>query len=235
MMKALFLIFVALIQGASTVRHEPALTLKDCQIQGLQGNAKCGTLEVFENRATRKGRKISLNIIVLPATSDKREPDPFVYFAGGPGSAATEDARGIALAFPQIREHRDLLFVDQRGTGHSHPLDCEFYNSADLQSYLGYFFPLDEVRKCRTQLESNADLKLYTTTIAMDDMDEVRAALGYDKLNLLGGSYGTRAVLTYLKRHPQHVRSAILPGISPLNQLMPRDFPQDTERALHRA
>jgi pimeloyl-ACP methyl ester carboxylesterase len=234
MVKILVLALMLTLHAASTVRYQssPSLTLKDCQLQGLQGNAKCGTLEVFENRATKKGRKISLNIILLPATGDKREPDPLVYFAGGPGSAATEDAQGIALAFPQIREHRDLLFVDQRGTGKSHPLDCQMYNPSDLQSYLGYFLPLDDVRKCRTQLEPNADLKLYTTTIAMDDMDEVRAALGYDKINLFGGSYGTRAALTYLKRHPQHVRTAILHGVSPSNQYLPGDFPQSNERAL---
>jgi len=234
MIKILVLALMLTLHAASTVRYQssPSLTLKDCQLQGLQGNAKCGTLEVFENRATKKGRKISLNIILLPATGEKREPDPLVYFAGGPGSAATEDAQGIALAFPQIREHRDLLFVDQRGTGKSHPLDCQMYNPSDLQSYLGYFLPLDDVRKCRTQLEPNADLKLYTTTIAMDDMDEVRAALGYDKINLFGGSYGTRAALTYLKRHPQHVRTAILHGVSPSNQYLPGDFPQSNERAL---
>ena len=234
MLKIIPVVLILILHAASTVRYQssPSLTLKDCQLQGLQGNAKCGTLEVFENRATKKGRKISLNIILLPATGEKREPDPLVYFAGGPGSAATEDAQGIALAFPQIREHRDLLFVDQRGTGKSHPLDCQMYNPSDLQSYLGYFLPLDDVRKCRTQLEPNADLKLYTTTIAMDDMDEVRAALGYDKINLFGGSYGTRAALTYLKRHPQHVRTAILHGVSPSNQYLPGDFPQSNERAL---
>ena len=234
MLKTFFLVVILLVHAASMVRQapSPSLTLKDCELQGLKGKAKCGTLEVYENRATKKGRKISLNIILLPATGEKREPDPFVYFSGGPGSAATDDGRGLALAFPQIREHRDMLFVDQRGTGHSHPLDCAFYNPADLQSYLGYFFPLEEVRKCRAQLEPNADLKLYTTTIAMDDMDEVRAALGYDKLNLFGGSYGTRAALTYLKRHPKHVRSVILQGVSPTNQYMPWDFPQGNERAL---
>jgi pimeloyl-ACP methyl ester carboxylesterase len=221
------------LQAASTVKQNPSkLILKDCKIPGVEGAAKCGTLEVYENRATKSGRMISLNIVVLPATGAKHEPDPVVYFAGGPGGSATEDAPGLVRAFAKLREHRDLLFVDQRGTGKSHPLDCTFYNPADLQSYLGYFFPLDEVRQCRTKLEAESDLKLYTTTIAMDDMDEVRAALGYEKLNLFGGSYGTRAALTYLKRHPQHVRTATLQGISPTNQYMPSDFPQQTERAL---
>ena len=170
-------------QAASTIRHEP-LTLKDCDVQGIQGKAKCGAFEVYEDRVAQKGRKINLNIVVLPATSAQREPDPLFYFAGGPGSSATEDSPGIAQIFAKIREHRDLVFVDQRGTGGSNPLNCDFYNANDLQSYLGYFFPLEDIRKCRTQLEPKADLKLYTTTIAMDDIDDARAALGYDRINL---------------------------------------------------
>src|SRR5215217_5270820 len=220
------------LQSASTVKQTRKLVLNDCQIQNVQGAAKCGTFEVYENRAVKTGRMISINVIVLPATGDKREPDPVAYFAGGPGASASGDAPGIAQAFVKLREHRDLLFIDQRGTGKSHPLDCEFYNPADLQSYLGYFFPLEQIRKCRTELEPKADLKLYTTAIAMDDIDEVRAALGYEKLNLFGGSYGTRAALTYLKRYPQHVRTATLQGVSPANHYMPVDFPQQTERAL---
>jgi pimeloyl-ACP methyl ester carboxylesterase len=224
---------VLFFQTASAVRQNGSkrVALSDCEVKNV-GKVKCGTLEVFENRATKKGRMISLNIVVYPATGDKREPDPLVYFAGGPGSAATEDAPFIAQAFAKIREHRDLLFVDQRGTGHSHPLNCEFYNKSDVQSYLGYFFPLEDVRKCRAELESNADLKLYTTTIAMDDMDEVRTALGYEKLNLFGASYGTRAALTYLKRYQHRVRSAILQGVAPPDQYMPGDFPVVMERAL---
>jgi len=221
------------LQSASAVRQNGSkVVLNDCQVRGAQIKAKCGMYEVYENRATKQGRKISLKIVLIPATGDKREPEPLVYFAGGPGGSATEGAAGIAQAFPQVLAHRDLLFVDQRGTGGSHPLECKFYDPADLQTYLGYFFPLDDVRKCRAELETNSDLKLYTTTIAADDMDEVRAALGYERLNLFGGSYGTRAALTYLKRHPQHVRTAMLQGISPTDHFMPSDFPQQTERAL---
>lgn len=226
------LVLILTLHTASAIRQNPAkVVLHDCELSGV-GPAKCGTLDVYENRATKSGRMISLNIIVLPATGDKREPDPVVYFSGGPGGSATEDAAGFARAFAKLREHHDMLFVDQRGTGKSHPLNCTLYDPADLQSYLGHYFPLDAVRKCRTELEANSDLKLYTTTIAMDDMDDVRAALGYDKLNLFGGSYGTRAAMTYLKRHPQHVRVVTLQGISPTNHYMPSDFPQSTERAL---
>src|SRR5688572_26244156 len=233
----LILAVVAMLQTSSAKhpnepQNPPAVELKPCEPRNIPGPAKCGTVEVFENRATRKGRKIGLNILVLPATGDKREPDPFFYFAGGPGSGATEDAPGIAPRFAKIREHRDLVFVDQRGTGKSHTLDCTLYDPKNPQSYFEHFFPLEDVRKCRAELESKADLTLYTTTIAMDDIDDVRAALGYDKINLMGGSYGTRAAMVYLRQHPKHVRTVMLQGVSPTNMYLPSDYPQQTERAL---
>ena len=229
------LAFFVTLQAASTTLITTARTtieLKPCKAEGIEGEAKCGMLEVFENRATQEGRKIKLNILVLPATGPQREPDALFYLAGGPGSAATEDARGLAQVLANVRQRRDLVFVDQRGTGQSNPLNCELFNSADPQSYFGAFLPVDDVRKCREQLEPKADLTLYTTNIAMDDLDDVRAALGYEQINLYGGSYGTRAALVYLRRHPKHVRTAILHGVAPTNQFMPRSFPQDAERAL---
>ena len=218
----------------SSVAHQNGgtITLTPCEPRGIPGPAKCGTFQVFENRATRKGRKININVIVLPATGDKREPDPVFYFAGGPGSGASEDAPGITQLFAKVREHRDLVFVDQRGTGQSSRLDCTFYDAKNPQSYLEYFFPLEDVRKCRAELETKADLTLYTTTIAMDDIDEVRAALGYDKINLFGGSYGTRAAMVYLRQHPKSVRTVMLQGVSPTNMYLPSDYPVQTERAL---
>src|SRR5207253_1172370 len=115
--------------------------------------------------------------------------DAVFYIPGGPGSSSTEDAPYVAADLAKVREHRDLVFVDQRGTGGSNALNCEFFDPADPQSYLGHWNPPDKVRVCRQQLESKADLRLYVTTIAMDDLDEVRAALGYEKIDLLAGSY----------------------------------------------
>lgn len=209
-----------------------AIELKPCKVEGVDGTVVCGSYEVFENRASKTGRKINLKIVVFKATGEHPQPDPFIYIPGGPGSSATEDAPYLAKGLARIREQRDLLFVDQRGTGGSNPLDCVFFNDEDPQSFLGYFFPLEAVRKCRQELEPKADLKLYTTTIAADDLDEVREALGIKRLNLYGASYGTRAALVYLRQHGDHVRTATLFGVSPTNQFMPRIFPQDTERAL---
>ena len=226
---------IAVVQQSNAPAQKqpvPRLTLTDCELPNVEGKVRCGEYEVFENRAAQKGRKIKLKIVVFPATGPDRANDPFVYIPGGPGASATEDAPYMAPAYAKIRERRDLLFVDQRGTGGSHPLNCKFFNPADPQSYFGYFYPLDDVKKCRTELESKADLTLYTTPIAMDDLEEVREALGYQQLNLFGGSYGTRASLVFLKRHPKSVRTLTLQGIAPTNMYMPLAFPHANERAL---
>lgn len=225
-------------KGARSTSVAPStrVSLEPCEVpgasEGAKEKARCGSYEVFENRATKKGRKVALKIVVFPATGQDRAADPLFYISGGPGSSATEDAPYVAQGYAKIRERRDLVFVDQRGTGGSNPLDCDLFDPQDLQSYLGDYFPLGDVRRCRERLETKADLRLYTTRIAMDDLDEVRAALGYGRINIVGASYGTRAAQVYLKHHGEHVRAVILHGVSPTGQLMPRDFPQHTERAL---
>jgi pimeloyl-ACP methyl ester carboxylesterase len=228
---ALFLLSAAAAIAAAP--NSRPLTLAPCAVPGLPEKARCGGLEVYENRASRTGRKIRLNILVLPATGSASASDPFVFLEGGPSAAATEDASGLAREFATLRDRRDILLVDQRGTGGSHPLNCVLFEPVDdLQSYLGEFFPLAAVRRCRPQLEASSDLTQYTTPIAADDLDDVRKALGYEKLNLFAVSYGTRAALEYLRRHGRHVRTATLLGVSPTNQDMPLHFPRDTERAL---
>lgn len=224
-------------QTGSAGKGTLSISMQPCEVpgagQGVKDKVLCGTHEVFEDRRGRQGRRIAIKIVIFPATGPSKQGDPLFYIPGGPGSSATEDAPYIARKFAKIREGRDLVFVDQRGTGGSNALNCDFFNPADPRSYLLFYFPLDDVKKCREQLEPRADLKLYTTAIAMDDLDEVRAGLGYDKINIFGGSYGTRAALVFLKAHPRHVRAVVLHGVAPTDQTMPRDFPQDTERALN--
>lgn len=220
--------------GAQTAAPaaRPTLALTDCEVPGVKGRARCGTYEVFENRATRQGRKIKLRVAVLPATGAQRAPDPYFYIAGGPGSSAIEDAPGWAEDFAKIRERRDLVFLDQRGTGGSNPLNCTLFDPQELQSFLENFLPLEATRRCRAELEPKADLTLYTTPLAADDMDEVRAALGYERINLFGASYGTRAALVYLRRHPQSVRTVTLHGVLPTDELITLAYAEDAQRAL---
>ncbi len=226
---------LVLVAGLAIPRAEAqeTLTLEPCELQGVLGETSCGTLQVYEDREAMSGRKIGINIVVLHATGQSPAPDPFVFIPGGPGESATELAGYIAQAHAGIRQGRDILLVDQRGTGGSHPLNCEFYGSPDdPQSYLGRFFPIEDVETCRSQLESSANLGLYTTPLAMDDLDDVRQALGYEQLNLFGGSYGTRAVQVYLRRHGAHTRTAILHGVTTTGAFIPRDLAPDAQRAL---
>src|SRR5712692_7716617 len=171
-----------------------SISLRPCEVSGTKEAVKekvqCGTVDVFEDRNRKTGRKIALKIVVFPATGQDKAADPLFYIPGGPGSSATEDAPFVARELAKIREQRDLVFVDQRGTRGSNPLNCDFFKPSDLRSYLGDYFPLEDVRRCREQLEPKANLKLYTTAIAMDDLDDVRAALGYNQINIVGGSYG---------------------------------------------
>ncbi len=191
----------------------------------------CGTYEVWEDREAGSGRRIGLNVMVLPALSAAPEPDPVFWLHGGPGGAATESAAGVAQALAESRKTRDLVFVDQRGTGESHPLDCPIPGEDEpLQEHFEEFLPLDEVRACLEM--QDADVRLYTTPIAMDDLNEVRQALGYDQINLLGGSYGTRAGLIYLRRHPETVRAAVLKGVAPTNMRNPLPFARALDRGI---
>ncbi len=223
----------ALAALASAETPKPALALGPCELPGVSGPARCGTFSVFEDRASREGRKIDLKVVVLPATKGPAAPDPLFVLVGGPGEAATEEAPGLAMEFAAIRERRDIVLVDQRGTGGSHPLDCDLFGKGgDLRRLLGDFLPIEAVRTCRATLEKTADLRLYTTSIAMDDLDDVRSALGYERINLWGGSYGTRAALVYMRRHPAHVRAAILEGVEPTDDPVPLRFPVYAQRAL---
>ena len=207
--------------------------LKPCNNPSLTSDALCVKYEVFENRATRTGRRIPLNIILLPAKSSKPAPDPLFYLAGGPGAAATGYAD--APFMEGLRRNRDVVLVDQRGTGESNPLNCAPFGSReDMRGYFGEQFPVEIIRACRAALEKVADLKLYTTSIAMDDLDEVRTALGYDRINVYGGSYGSTTTLVYLRQHGDHVRSAAVFGVAPPAAKIPLSFSQGVQNAVNR-
>jgi pimeloyl-ACP methyl ester carboxylesterase len=196
------------------------------------GEALCGTHEVWENRSTREGRRIGLNVIVLKATGGEPEPDPLFLFGGGPGEAVSQWG-WVPLEFAGIRERRDIVLVDQRGAGLSHPLACNPVGSDDdFQAWLNPMLDADDVIACRERLEELADLRHYTTANHADDIDEIRAALGYEQINLWGASYGTRPVLVYLRRHPEHVRTAAIHGVAHTAWKYPLHHAASGQRAL---
>ena len=227
-----FLLIAALILAGCEQRTQLSVTdrLKPCTGDDTPVDAVCGTLKVFENRATKQGRQIDLNIVVLPALRADAAPDPLFFLAGGPGQGAAQMAKLVREMFRQILTDRDIVLVDQRGTGKSNPLNCE--DEDDSLAALGRT-DADSAAMLKTCLAGyDADLRLYTTPIAMDDLDDVRAFLGYDRINIYGGSYGTRAGLVYLRQHGDRVRSVVLDGVAPTNMRLPLFFPRDVQRAL---
>lgn len=209
--------FAVLIAIASLGRAQEARP-HPCEVRGVRGGALCATLPVWENREARTGRRIELNIVILPALNKDHAADPLFLLHGGPGAAATELAP--AYARHPLRKRRDIVMVDQRGTGGSHRLQCDFFGDPpDLQRLVAGEFPLDQVRECRERLEKIADLTQYTTAVAMDDIDEARQWLGYAKINIWGGSYGSLAAQVYLRRHEASVRAVVLQGVLPADEL----------------
>jgi len=219
---------------ATSQTTKSRVSLQPCRVPNVEVDAKCGTYEVFEDRAAKTGRKISLNIIVVPALSPTPTPDPVFWLHGGPGAAATTTAPAVKAGFLSgVHQNHDVVFVDQRGTGKSNGLNCDIGDDpADLKKYFGDLLPLNDVRQCREKLEKIANLKLYTTPIAMDDLDEVRDALGYDKIDIVGTSYGTVAAEVYMRQHHDHVRAVFMGGVAGVAIKQPLPFAAGAQHAL---
>jgi pimeloyl-ACP methyl ester carboxylesterase len=210
------------------------IELKPCYFAAFDGKVLCGTYAVFEDRTAQSGRRLVLRLVVLPALDPSAAPDPVFFLSGGPGQGAAKVASaGEDRLMSLLRRKRDLVFVDNRGTGESHPLHCNFSSStAAPQNYFDELFPPNRVRSCRATLESGADLRHYTTFLAMADLDDIRAGLGYEKINLYGVSYGTLAALEYLRQFPDRVRSLALAGVAIPRAKLPLHFPDGAQGAM---
>lgn len=228
------ILFLTLLASCSTSNlpadPEPSLSLEDCALTSLSGrqvDAKCGILSVPEDRANPNGRQIDLHFAVIPAISRSPEPDPVFLLAGGPGQSAIETFPATFGLLFNLHQDRDIVLVDQRGTGKSNPLRCidpEVEVLTDEEA-------LAILKECPEALD--ADVRFYTTEIAMTDLDEVRAALGYESINLYGASYGTRAALTYLRMYPEHVRTVTLDAVVDPDFVMFMDAAEDGQAALN--
>jgi len=205
--------------------------LEDCALTtpaGTQFDAQCGTLTVPEDRTNPSGRQIDLHIAVFPAITREPEPDPLFLLAGGPGQSAIEAFPAMLGLLFNIHQERDIVLIDQRGTGKSNPLQC----LGPEDEALGDEQTIDKLRSCPETLD--ADPRFYTTEIAMTDLDEIRSALGYQIINLYGASYGTRAALTYLRMFPLHVRTVTLDAVVDPGFVMFMDAAMDGQSALDR-
>ncbi len=228
------LILLALLFGCTptpTAPMGPTLELGPCHLSapGIANRipASCGTLEVPEDRAHPDGAKIQLYVAVVPAISKDAAGDPLVFITGGPGESATQDYLRLYTAFSRINQKRDILLVDQRGTGKSNPLDCP---DIDLEAGDDSETAKNAITNCYAALPGNPNF--YTTAAAVEDLEAVRQALGYPQLNLYGISYGTRVAQTYMIRYPQNVRTAILDGVVPQDEALGSTVSSDAQRAL---
>ncbi len=214
---------------------DSALQLKPCRLVGLDSTAQCGVLSRPLDPAQPQGRRIDLHFAVLPALARNKNPDPLFFFAGGPGQSAMALAGGVGRLLSRLGQRRDLVFIDQRGTGRSAPLNCaEPAATAPLAHLLDPAAQRQRLALCREQLQTlpHGDLRHYTTWVAMQDAEAVRLALGAAQVNLVGGSYGTRAALEYQRQFPQAVRRSILDGLAPPDMALPQSFAADSQAAL---
>ena len=233
-MRLALVIFLAALASCVSLKEDTAIDrLRPCKHSEGSTEGYCGTFDVWEDREAKTGRKIALKIIVFPALKRKAAKDPLFFLAGGPGQGAAAISGMGREMMRRIGADRDLVFVDQRGTGKSNPLECKNEKDgedededATEEAYL------KRMRACLEKLQPKADLTKYTTTIAMDDLDDVRQFLGYGKINLYGGSYGTRAALVYARRHAAHTRAVILDGVAPTDMQIPLYMARDSQRAL---
>ena len=212
------LVFMALPTTVFALPDSNQIEFSNCMLAlpgtNLTANARCGSLEVAENPDDPAGKRIKLNIAMAPATGKTTEPDPVFFFAGGPGQAASETWVIIRSTLNKIRKTRDIVMIDQRGTGGSNKLACESEVEEDLNQEIDLDLIRTETEKCLAGL--NGDPRFYTTSIAMADYNLVRQAMGYDRINIMGVSYGTRAAQVYLRLFPETVRSVTLDSVVPM-------------------
>lgn len=194
-------------------------------------NALCSSLEVAENRSINDGRRIALSLAWVAPEAGEAAPDPVFLLAGGPGQSAKTSYPGLEGAFSDIAKYRNVILLDQRGTGNSNPLTCEYDEQDDMLDDSDAAL-IRQARECLDALSQHADVRHYTTTDAIADLDAVRAAIGADTINLIGISYGTRVAQQYMSTYPEHVRSVVLDGVVPNSLVLGQEHARNLQAAI---
>jgi pimeloyl-ACP methyl ester carboxylesterase len=219
-----FLVCVSLIAfgvvGCGNRDGGRKIELTDCRLAKLSSVAHCGTVQVPEDRSRTGGREIGIAVAVLRANTLSPDADPLFMLAGGPGQSA-EALVPVAVALGGVRRTRDIVLIDPRGAGKSAPLKCEALAPRDpFDELIAADLAATAAQRCLTELRQlrapdNVDVSRYITPEIVADVDAVRAALGYERINLWGGSYGTRVAQEFVRRYPSRVRSMVLDGVAP--------------------
>jgi pimeloyl-ACP methyl ester carboxylesterase len=188
----------------------------NCHLEGIRSQVKCGSLMVPENYHNSEGKHISINFAVLPAIDKSQNNEPLMFLAGGPGQAAVELAAHIISNFAEIRKTRDVILVDQRGTGLSQPMLCDENDTKQLYSVIPEDYAEQDVIDCIEKFKESHDLSQYNSENAVRDFDTVREVLGHKQVHLYGASYGTRAALVYMRLFPESIKSVVLDSVGPI-------------------
>lgn len=208
--------------------------LSPCRLKGVEHEAHCGQVQRLLDPTNERGPRIELHFAVLPALARNKTPDPLFFLAGGPGQSAIELAGPVSRMLARFGNRRDIVLVDQRGTGRSAALDCDedapwlpLRESADPERQV------QRARACLRKLQDlpHGDLRQYTSAIAAADLEAVRLALGAPRINLVGASYGTRVALEYMRQFPSAVRRAVLDGVAPPDMVLPEASAVDAQAA----
>jgi pimeloyl-ACP methyl ester carboxylesterase len=218
--------------ASEAAEHAHSLPLAPCRFAELARPARCGALDVAENPEQPDGRRLSISVVVVPAQKSPSLPDPIVVLTGGPGEDAIGSAGFYAARFATLLDDRDLLLIDQRGTGKSGALPCSLYSLKDPAANLRDLFPAAAVKRCARHLQVHADLSQYLYARFADDLEQVRRQLKMGPLNLYAGSYGTRAAQVYMRAYPQSVRTAYLGSAVPTDAANPLPFAKTAQAAL---
>ena len=208
--------FLLSITANAVLANEENSAVENCHLDGIRSQVQCGSLNVPENYNKPEGKNISINYAVLPAIDSSKNNSPLMFLAGGPGQAAVELAAHIRRSFAEIRKTRDIILIDQRGTGLSQPMLCDEATKGNLYSMIPEEFSEQETLDCITKLKETNELSQYNSENAIRDFDAVREALGYKQVNLYGGSYGTRAALVYMRLFPEAIKSVVLDSVGPI-------------------
>jgi pimeloyl-ACP methyl ester carboxylesterase len=209
--------------------------LHPCRLRGLETAALCGSVQRPLDPAAPAGSRIEVHFAVLPALARNKRPDPVFFYAGGPGQSAIALAGQVGRLLGRLSNQRDIVLIDQRGTGRSAPLVCDDPSpTRPLREALDPLFEQDALRRCRLALQRlpHGDLRHFTTVLATQDADAVRRALGAERINLVGVSYGTRVALDHLRQFPQTVRRVVVDGVAPADMVLPASFAVDGQAAL---
>jgi pimeloyl-ACP methyl ester carboxylesterase len=195
--------------------------------------ARCATLRVPEDRRHPAGRVIEVRIARVAASAKRARPDPVVMLAGGPGQSALDAFPQVAAAFHGVLRERDVILVDQRGTGQSHPLECPEADAIEVDDFVEPKLARELTEHCLGELSAKSDPRFYTTSDYVDDLEAVRIALGIERVNLVGISYGTRVALEYVRRHAAHTRAVVLDAVVPPQLILGADHASNLEAVIN--